>query len=207
MIGVCNLESSHSTLLKGCSMKRSLVMFSLMCLGAGCSSVSITQSSRQPSSDSTAVPRTLYYIGESIITTDSGVAKHPYLISRTSNETANSISETAITYQRSGFKENSSTLKIEKNHFTLTESTGTVTGEGDFTGLPWQWTFLRAEFKAPNFKMKIIDYNFFADPKLIMGHKDFYSDPGGKLLMQEDVVLYVVDKATFDSKRSELLGR
>jgi hypothetical protein len=85
-----------------------------------------------------------------------------------------------------------------------------VSGSGELTRNPWQWTFLRGEFKVGGSGMRIVDYNFFADHADIMGHKDFYVKQGGsdeRLLRQEDVVLHVVDKATFDAKRAELLKK
>jgi hypothetical protein len=157
-------------------------------------------------------PATLYYVGESITTmANSNVTRHPYIIARTSNPASGTITEAVVSFQQSGFKENSSVLKIEGNHFSMSESTGTVTGGGELTGSAWNWTFLRAEFFVSSYKMRIVDYNFFADPNSIMGHKDFYiaDQSSGKeqLFMQEDVVLHVVDKESFESKRNELLGR
>lgn len=194
-------------------MRISLGLYLFVFALTGNSSRSLAESTFQTAridlASSSTTPRTDYYIGESIVTADSEVTRHDYLIARTSDEAKGTISETAITYQRAGYKENSSLIKIDQNHFTMTESTGTVTGEGEFTGRPWQWTFLRAEFKAPNFGMRIVDYNFFADSKSIMGHKDFYiKDKDGlseTLLMQEDVVVHQVEKSVFDSKRRKLL--
>jgi len=155
---------------------------------------------------------TLYYVGEAITTSNSSVARHPYLLARTSDGDNNTISETIVSFdaQAKLFKENSSVMKIAQNHLTMTEPTGNITGTGELTGLPWQWTFLKAEFKAPKFGLRIVDYNFFAEPGVILGHKDFYSQnktgTGETLAIQEDVVLRSVDKPTFDSRRSELLG-
>jgi hypothetical protein len=149
-----------------------------------------------------------YYIGESITTMGSTVARHPYIVARTTDERAKTIAETVVSYQQSGFKENSSVMTIDGNRFAMTVSTGTVTGSGELTGVPWHWTFLRAEFKVASSGMRIVDYNFFADHTDIMGHKDFYLKKDGsdeRLLMQEDVVLHVVERATFDAKRAELL--
>ena len=153
-------------------------------------------------------PVTLYYIGESITTMGSTVTRHPYIMVRTTDERAKTIRETVVSYEQSGFKENSSVLTIDGNRFAMTTSTGTVTGSGELTGAPWHWTFLRAEFKVASSEMRIVDYNFFADHAALMGHKDFYLKKDGsdeRLLMQEDLVLHVVEKATFDAKRAELL--
>jgi hypothetical protein len=58
--------------------------------------------------------------------------------------------------------------------------------------------------------MRIVDYNFFAEPGSILGHKDFYltskATPGEKFVQQEDVVLHSVDQATFAATRARLLG-
>jgi hypothetical protein len=151
---------------------------------------------------------TRYYVGESITTMGSTVTRHPCIVARTTDERAKTIKETVVSYQQSGFKENSSVLTIDGNRFAMTASTGTVTGSGELTGTPWHWTFLRGEFKVASSGMKIVDYNFFAEATAVMGHKDFYLKRDGsdeRLLMQEDVVLHVVEKATFDAKRAELL--
>src|SRR5262245_54728596 len=153
-------------------------------------------------------PVTLYYIGESITTMGSTVTRHPYIVARTTDERAKTITETVVSYEQSGFKEDSSVMTIDRNRFTMATSSGRVTGSGELTGKPWQWTFLRAEFEVASSGMRIVDYNFFADPAAIMGHKDFYLKQNGsdeRLLMQEDVVLHVVQKATFNAKRAELL--
>jgi hypothetical protein len=153
-------------------------------------------------------PVTLYYIGESITTMGSTVTRHPYVVARTTNESAKTITETVVSYEQSGFKENSSVLTIDGNRFAMRTSTGTVTGSGELTGTPWHWTFLRGEFKVASQGMRIVDYNFFADPAAVMGHKDFYlkrDSSDERLLMQEDVVLHMVEKTTFDAKRAELL--
>lgn len=184
------------------------IFFAIFC---GCLSKT-TQSTAMTAIDPTNAPAgtTLYYIGESFITMASGeVYKSPYIITRTSNQNNHTIVEKVVSRHATGFGENESTLVINHNHFTMTESTGTVTGEGDFTGESWKWTFLRAEFQIQG-GMRIVDYNFFADPNSIMGHKDFFVPDSGtaheKLSMQEDVVLHVTDKDTFVKKRSELLN-
>ena len=103
-------------------------------------------------------------------------------------------------------------MKVVNNHLTMTVSTGTVTGQGDLTGQPWNWTFLRAEFKmtTKTYSMRIVDYNFLADPNSIMGHKEFFltlnSTPGQKLFQQEDVALHMVDQATYATEHAKLLG-
>ena len=151
-------------------------------------------------------PVTLYYMGEAITTMGATVMRHPYIVARTTDERAKTITESVVSYQPSGFKENSSVLTIDGNRFAMTAST--VTGSGELTGIPWRWTFLRGEFNVASNGMRIVDYNFLADPLFVVGHKDFYLKKDGsdeRLLMQEDVVLHVVEKAAFDAKRAELL--
>lgn len=155
---------------------------------------------------------TLYYVGEAIVTKSDGtITREPYIIARTSDSSARTISEAVVSNSGNGFKENQSVMKVTGSHFTMTA--GTVTGEGDLTGEPWKWTFLRAEFKMspPGYSMRIVDYNFLADLDTISGHEDFYMTvsgvPGEKLIQQEDVVLHKVEKAKFEAERSRLLGR
>ena len=157
---------------------------------------------------------TLYYIGEAVVTKSDGtITREPYIIARTSDSAAGTVTEAVVSNSGTGFKENQSVIKVTGSHFTMTESTGTVTGEGDLTGEPWKWTFLRAEFKMKTnaYSMRIVDYNFLADPHSISGHKDSYLTvngvPGEKLIQQEDVVLHPVDKARFEAERARLLGR
>jgi hypothetical protein len=157
-------------------------------------------------------PATQYYVGESIVTDmKSGkVTRAPYLDARTTDPTTNTITEYVVSSHGQTFGENTAKLSIVNNHFSMTESTGTVTGEGDLTGEAWNWTFLRGEFKISNssFKMRIIDYNFFADPNTIQGHKDFYLTRATfpeQLIQQEDVVLHLVDKETFETYRKKIL--
>ena len=157
---------------------------------------------------------TLYYIGEAVVTKSDGtITREPYVIARTSDSAAGTITEAVVSNAGRGFAENQSVMTVTGSHFTMTVSTGTVTGEGDLTGEPWKWTFLRAEFKTKTnvYSMRIVDYNFLADPNSISGHKDFYLTnngvPGEKLIQQEDVVIHPVDKAKFEAERARLLGR
>jgi hypothetical protein len=152
--------------------------------------------------------KTLYYVGEAITTAKSNVDRHAYILARTIDSDANTITEKVVSFQRSSYVENSSVMKINQNQFTMTEATGNVTGGGTLTGTPWNWTFLRGEFKVQKYNMRIVDFNFFADPNFIAGHKDFYITNGGveSLIMQEDVVLHPVDQSVYEARRKELLG-
>jgi hypothetical protein len=175
-------------------MGRTLLL-AICCLGA-----SVTASAEKA--------KTLYYVGEAITTTGSNVERHAYIVARTTDPDANSITEKVVSFQRSSYVEDSSVMKINQNQFTMTASTGTVTGGGTLTGTPWNWTFLRAEFKVQKSSMRIVDFNFLADPNFIAGHKDFYITNGGteSLIMQEEVVLHLVDQSVYEARRKELLG-
>ena len=170
-------------------------LFAVCCMGA-----SVTASAQ--------TAKTRYYVGESITTVRSNVERHAYIVARTTDSDANTITEKVVSFQRSSYVENSSVMKINQNQLTLTESTGTVTGGGTLTGTPWNWTFLRAEFKVQKSTMRIVDFNFLADTNFIAGHKDFYITNGGveSLIMQEDVVLHLVDQSVYETRRKELLG-
>ena len=152
--------------------------------------------------------KTVYYAGEAITTAGTKVDRHAYLLARTIDPDANTISEKVVSFQRSSYVENSSVIKINQNQFTLTDPTGSVTGGGTLTGTPWNWTFLRGEFKFQKFNLRIVDFNFFAEPNFIAGHKDFYITNGGveSLLMQEDVSLHLVTQSVYEARRKELLG-
>jgi hypothetical protein len=152
--------------------------------------------------------KTLYYVGEAITTAGSNVERHAYIVARTTDPNSNTITEKVVSFERSSYVENSSLMKISQNQFTMTVSTGTVTGGGTLTGAPWNWTFLRAEFKVERAGMRIVDFNFLADPNFIAGHKDFYITKGGveSLIRQEEVVLHLVDQSVYEARRKELLG-
>ena len=174
-----------------------------------CCSCLAHNSSQALAADSSAIV-VKYYIGEAI-TLDTGKqapTRAPYLLERSEDPASKTISERVISQHQSGFGENSSVLHVEGTHFTMSESTGTVTGEGDLTGTNWQWTFLKARFEVKG-QITITDYNFFAEPNTIMGHKDFFipsqANPQGILVRQEDVILHVVTKDVFENERSKLL--
>jgi len=149
---------------------------------------------------------TIYYIGEASTTgADGSVDRHTYLIARTSDPSAGTIAERAVTFTRGAYAEDSSVIKVDGNRISMTTATG-IEGTGELTGKPWEWTFLRLEFDIPRAGMKIVDYNFLAEYRTsIHGHKDFIR--GGKLVSQEDVVLHAVDQATYEAKRMELLHK
>jgi len=152
--------------------------------------------------------KTVYYVGEAITTAGTKVDRHAYTLARTIDPDANTITEKVVSFQRSSYVENSSVIKINQNQFTLSETTGSVTGGGTLTGTPWNWTFLRGEFKVQRFNMRIVDFNFFAEPNFIAGHKDFYITNAGveSLMMQEDVSLHLVAQPVYEARRKELLG-
>jgi hypothetical protein len=151
--------------------------------------------------------KTVYYVGEAATTRGANVERHTYILARTTDPEANTIAEKVVSFQGTTYVENFSVMRISQNQITMTESTGTVTGGGTLTGKPWNWTFLRAEFKVPKQNMRIVDYNFLADPSSLAGHKDFYITNSGveSLFMQEDVVLHPVDQSAYETKRKELL--
>jgi len=81
--------------------------------------------------------KTVYYVGDAITTAGPKVERHAYLLARTIDPDANTITEKVVSFQRSSYVENSSAIKINQNQFTLTETTGSVTGGGTLTGSPW----------------------------------------------------------------------
>ena len=148
---------------------------------------------------------TIYYIGEATTTgADGSVDRHTYLIARTSDPSAGTIAERAVTFTRGAYAEDSSVMKVDGNRVSMTA--GGIEGKGELTGKAWEWTFLRLEFDVPQAGLKIVDYNFLADYRTsVQGHKDFIR--GGKLVSQEDVVLHAVDQAAYEAKRAELLHK
>lgn len=158
--------------------------------------------------------QTVYFVGESIVTSvqDASVTRNPYIVARTTDSAAGTIVEVVVSKQGAAYAENTSTMKISGNQLTMTVSTGTITGDGSLTGPAWNWTFLRAEFHmtSPAYSMRIVDYNFLAEPGSILGHKDFYltlkATAGERFVQQEDVILHSVDQATFVATRAKLLG-
>ena len=148
---------------------------------------------------------TIYYIGEASTTgADGSVDRHTYLIARTSDPSAGTIAERAVTFTRGAYAETSSVMKVDGNRISMTA--GAIEGKGELTGKPWEWTFLRLEFDVPQAGLKIVDYNFLAEYKTsVHGHKDFIR--GGKIESQEDVVLHAVDKAAYEARRTELLRK
>jgi len=148
---------------------------------------------------------TIYYMGEASTTgADGSVDRHTYLVARTSDPSAGTITEQAVTFTRGAYAEGSSIVKVDGTHISMTA--GGMEGKGELTGKPWEWTFLRLEFDVPQAGLKIVDYNFLAEYRTsIQGHKDFIR--GGRLVSQEDVVLRAVDRATYEAKRAELLRK
>jgi len=132
---------------------------------------------------------TIYYIGEASTTgADGSVGRHTYLLARTSDQSAGTIAERAVTFTRGAYAEDSSVMKVDGNRISMTTASG-IAGKGEVTGKPWEWTFLRLEFDIPQAGLKIVDYNFLAEYRTsLQGHKDFIR--GGKLVSQEDVVLH-----------------
>jgi hypothetical protein len=94
-------------------------------------------------------------------------------------------------------------LKVDGNHFSV--NADGISGEGELFGEPWNWSFLRAEFKMESNGLKIVDYNIFSTSGTVVGHKDFYR--AGQLFMKETVILNLTDKATYDGKRAGLLNK
>jgi hypothetical protein len=146
---------------------------------------------------------TNYYIGEATTTINRQVSHQPYLVARTIDQTSRTISEAVVSYGREGFSENSTVFKVDPNRFSI--NTGGTSGKGELFGEPWNWSFLRAEFKVESNDLKIVDYNIFSTSGTVVGHKDFYR--AGQLFMKETVVLNLTDKATYDAKRAGLLKK
>src|SRR5262249_13669748 len=124
-------------------------------------------------------------------------------VARTIDQTSGTISETVVSYGRDGFKEASSVLRVAGNHFSV--NADGISGEGEFFGEPWKWSFLRAEFKMESTGLTIVDFNIFSTSGTVVGHKDFYR--AGQLFMKETVVLNLADKPTYDGRRAALLNK
>lgn len=179
-------------------------------------SSSVKETAVQQNASATSTSAVVYYSGTAITTLpahdSSGVptvVSAPYLVQRTTDQAAGTITEVVTSRGKDGkFKDNTSVMTIQGNTFTMTESTGMVTGNGTLTGTPWSWTYLKGEFSATygGQAMKIHDVNFFAAPGYIMGHKDI-EFPVGTLMLQEDVTLPAVDQASFEATKAQLLNQ
>src|SRR5262249_50683762 len=89
---------------------------------------------------------TIYYIGEASTTGADGSADHPtYLVARTSDQSAETIAESVVTFTRGAYAEDSSVIKVDGNRISM-RTAGGIEGKGELTGKPWEWTFLRLEF-------------------------------------------------------------
>lgn len=156
--------------------------------------------------------QTSYYFGEATTIKNKESIKKPYLLSRSLERSSSSIKENVISFGENRFEENSSELLIDNSgRFTMSESTGTVTGSGQLNGEAWNWLSLVGEFKTSGrgYSMRIPDYNLFAG-STILGHKDFYLTIQGQpefLMMQEDLILHEIDQKTYEEKRQELLNQ
>ena len=81
---------------------------------------------------------TVYYIGEASTTgADGSVDRHTYLIARTSDQSAGTIAESAVTFTRGAYAETSSVMKVDGNRVSMTA--GGIEGKGELTGKPWEW--------------------------------------------------------------------
>ena len=119
-----------------------------------------------------------YYVGAATQTnqSDNSTTQSQYIIARTVDQAAGTITEAAVTKHDNGYAEYTSTMSIVDNTLSMTESTGEITGQGILIGEPWNWSFLKAEFSmmTPKYTLRIVDYNIFAETGSILGHKDFY---------------------------------
>src|SRR5262245_50046361 len=112
-----------------------------------CSCVLLSRAAASPA-------ETIYYIGEASTTgADGSVDRHAYLIARTSDPSAGTIAETAVTFTRGVYAEASSVIKVDGNGISMTAAG--IEGKGELTGKPWEWTFLRLEFDIPRAGLKI----------------------------------------------------
>src|SRR5215467_8533535 len=188
------IGASHPAVVRFCMWLRTAALTFALC---SCASLSRTAAS---------TAETIYYMGEALTTgADGSVDRHTYLIARTSDQSAGTIAERAVTFTRGAYSEDSSVIKVDGNRISMMTAGG-IEGKGELTGKPWEWTFLRLEFDIPRAGMKIVDYNFLAEYRTsVHGHKDFIR--GGTLVSQEDVVLHAVDQAAYEAKRTELLRK
>lgn len=146
-----------------------------------------------------------YYIGESTQTTSAGVVRHPYLLARTIDFSNLSISDSIIYFSEGSFIETSNKLKLKGNRFSLVEKNGLYFGLGEFTGEPWKWTFRRLEIHLPEENIRIVEYSFMSDPKVIMIHRDYFlknkREGTESLPKQEDIVLHLSTEQEFEANK------
>ena len=148
------------------------------------------------------------FIGEAKLSDASGksMGSQALLVKKSENHEKDLIVETAIVVTSKGQVERRPMhLQVSGNTFTLKDDTGTISGEGALFGIPWQWTYWRGTFHAPN-GIQIEDENFIADPSMAVARKKI-TGADGKVLMYMDVTLKSITSETFQILSRALLKK
>jgi hypothetical protein len=149
-----------------------------------------------------------YFIGEAKLSTESGkpIASQALLLEKIEDREKSLMVESAIVVDAAGHAEKRTmNLKVDGDHFTLQDDTGSINGKGDLFGVPWQWTYWRGNFDAPN-GVHIQDENFIADPTIAVARKKI-TGKDGKVLMYMDVTVKSITAETYHILAGALLKK
>ncbi len=150
---------------------------------------------------------TTYYLGEETITNAAGkeLGRNPLLVEKVTEPEKGLITETAIEVKGPDcVQKYSSYLTVEGNKFSLKDSTGTVTGKGEFSGEPWAWTYFKATFES-TLGFQIEDENFMSDPHVLVARKKITRTITGELLFYMDATVKEISASLFKGLSAPLL--
>jgi hypothetical protein len=149
-----------------------------------------------------------YFIGEAKLSDGSGksMGSQALLLEKIEDREKSQLVESAIVVKPDDAAEKRTmTLKVDGDHFTLQDDAGSINGKGDLFGIPWQWTYWRGNFDAPN-GIHIQDENYIADPTIAVARKKI-TGKDGKVLMYMDVTMKSITPETYRILAGALLKK
>jgi hypothetical protein len=155
-------------------------------------------------------PSSQFFEGEGTVTLPDGreLPAPPSWVKRTVDPAQSTITQEMIQQRsfaaadpsRAFTRERTMVMKVTGSHFTLTETHGAFTGEGDLTGDPWRWTSWTSKAQLTNGAE--VTSRDALDASGLQSDTEIRDAHGVRITIT--IHLRPIDEATFEAARSRL---
>jgi hypothetical protein len=154
--------------------------------------------SRFASAAGPAQPESTYYLGESKMTTADGkpIRSSISLVKRVVDKDASQIVEHVLTINEKESKAFVTTLVVKGSRFTISEQSGSFTGEGELMGEPWRWKEWKSVTKITGGSGTVISEDKLTEHALIA--KKTFAGADGKVVVRMDETLVPITPKTYE---------
>jgi hypothetical protein len=141
---------------------------------------------------------TTYYLGESKMTTPDGrlIRTSLSLVKRVVNKEERRIEEHVLSISEKDSKLFTVTMSVKDSEFTISEQSGSFTGEGELIGEAWKWTEWKSVTKLAGGAGTVTSEDKLTDRGLFV--KKSFAGGDGKVSVQFEESLAPISPTTYE---------